>query len=184
MYALRPMQEHLLPANSYPLSFFQQVDYVHCSYLIHSKFYSSPLNNSKLPEQKMKLTIYKTPWLEYIYYIPKLENHYFQCVCAYTSESSNPGWNSYTTLFMEKDKTDLTHELDASTRLHSETFTYSYSGENKSARFLKKFEIWGNHLFGDFLSYHFSLLVLARGNKFSAQTQNDTTLLKAFHYPK
>lgn len=85
---------------------------------------------------------------------------------------------------MEKDKADLTHELDASTRLHSETFTYSYSGENKSARFLKKFEIWGNHLFGDFLSYHFSLLVLARGNKFSAQTQNDTTLLKAFHYPK
>lgn len=113
MYALRPMQEHLLSANCYPLSFFQRVDYVHCSHLMHRKFYSSLLNNSKLPEQKMKLTIYKTPWLEYVYYIPKLENHYFRCVCAYTSESSNPGWNSYTTLFMEKDKADLTHELDA-----------------------------------------------------------------------
>lgn len=86
---------------------------------------------------------------------------------------------------MGKDKADLTHELDASTRLHSETVTYTYSGENKSARFLKKkIEIWGNHLFADFLSFHFSLLVLARGNKFSAQTQNDTYPPEGFLLPQ
>lgn len=62
---------------------------------------------------------------------------------------------------MEKDKADLTHELAASTRVHPETVTYSYSGENKSASLCKNFEIWENHLFGDFLSDHFSLLVLA-----------------------
>lgn len=126
----------------------------------------------------------QTSWLEYFYYIPNLENHYLQCVCAYTSESLTPGWNSYTTLFVEKDKADLTHELDASTQLHPETVTYSYSGENKSARLFKIFEIWENHLFGDFLSYHFSLLVLTWSSKFLVQTQNDTYPPEGFSLPK
>lgn len=86
--------------------------------------------------------------------------------------------------FLYNIKADLTHELAALTRVHPETVTYSYSGENKSASLFKNFEIWENHLFGDFLSYHFSLLVLARGSKFPVQTESDTYPPEGFSLPK